>query len=267
MRVALGQLGAGPDKKENLERMTRFTAQAARAGSDLVLFPEAAMVGGSPAGDLTPAAEALDGPFASGLREAAARNGIAIVAGMFEPFSPERVFNTVIAIRPDGELFGSYRKIHLYDAFGYRESDRIQPGGGETMVFKHAGLTLGVMTCYELRFPEVARHLAEQGAQLLLLPAAWVRGPLKEMHWETLARARAIENTVYVAACGQVGERYVGLSAIFDPMGVAVVSAGEAEGITAGEVSLERLSEVRRTNPSLAMRRPDVYAAWQPVRR
>jgi deaminated glutathione amidase len=267
MRIALGQLGAGPDKRENLERMSRFTAQAARAGADLIVFPEAAMVGGSPGADLTPFAEPLDGSFASGLREVAARNGIAVVAGMFEPGSRERVYNTVIAIRPDGEIIGSYRKIHLYDAFGGRESDRIQPGDGSTLVFEVAGLTFGVMTCYELRFPEMARHLAEQGAEVLLLPAAWVRGPLKEMHWETLARARAIENTVYVAAAGQVSDTSIGLSAIVDPMGVVIASAGEVESVTTGDVSLERLAEVRLTNPSLAMRRPDLYAAWQPVRR
>jgi deaminated glutathione amidase len=267
MRIALGQLGAGADKRQNLERIAGFTAQAARGGAELVVFPEAAMAGGEPGGDLTQFAEPLDGPFVGGLREAARRNGIALVAGVFEPGSPERVYNTVVAIRPDGELFGSYRKIHLYDAFGGRESDRIQPGDGRTMVFEHAGISFGVMTCYELRFPEMGRQLVEQGAQVLLLPAAWQRGPLKELHWETLARARAIENTVYVAASGQVSERSIGLSAIFDPMGVAIVSAGEVEGVVTGDVSLERLAEVRRTNPSLAMRRPDVYAAWQPVRR
>jgi len=225
------------------------------------------MAGGAPGADLTPFAEPLDGPFVNGLRQAAARNGIAVVAGMFEPGSRERVYNTVVGIRPDGEILGSYRKIHLYDAFGGQESDRIQPGDGSTLVFKLAGLTFGVMTCYELRFPELARHLTEQGAEVLLLPAAWVRGPLKEMHWETLTRARAIENTVYVAACGQVSDRSIGLSAIIDPMGVVIANAGETEGVTTGDVSPERLAEVRRTNPSLAMRRPDLYAAWQPVRR
>jgi deaminated glutathione amidase len=267
MRIALGQLGAGPDKRENLERMTRFTAQAARAGADLVLFPEAAMAGGEPGADLTPFAEPVDGPFAAGLGEAAARHGIAVVAGIFEPGSPERVYNTVVAFGPDGALLGSYRKIHLYDAFGGRESDRIQPGDGTTLVFELGGMRFGVMTCYELRFPEMARHLVERGAEVLLLPAAWVRGPLKEMHWETLARARAIENTVYVAASGQVSNRSIGLSAIFDPMGVMIVSAGETEGVATGGVTPERLAEVRRTNPSLAMRRPDLYAAWQPIRR
>jgi deaminated glutathione amidase len=267
VRLALGQLAAGPEKQENLERMTGFVAQAARAGADLILFPEAAMAGGEPGANLTPFAEPIDGPFATGLGEAAARNGIAVVAGVFEPAGPERVYNTVVAFGPDGALLGSYRKIHLYDAFGGRESDRVQPGDGTTLVFQLGGLKFGVMTCYELRFPEIARHLVERGAEVLLLPAAWVRGPLKEMHWETLARARAIENTVYVAASGQVSDRSIGLSTIVDPMGVVIASAGEAEGVTTGDVSLERLTEVRRTNPSLAMRRPDLYTSWQPVRR
>ena len=267
MKVALGQFGAGPDKSKNLERIAAFAAEAARGGADLVLFPEAAMAGGGPGADLTPFAEPLDGPFVAGLAETARKNGIAVVAGMFEPGDAGRVYNTVVAVGPDGALLGSYRKIHLYDAFGDRESDRIQPGDGRTMVFPLAGLNVGVMTCYELRFPEMARHLAERGADLLLLPAAWVRGPLKELHWETLARARAIEDTVYVAACGQVSERYCGLSAIYDPMGVALVSAGETEELVSGEVTRERLQAVRAKNPSLAMRRPDVYAGWEPVRR
>jgi len=267
MRVALGQFGAGPDKQENLARMTRLTAQAARAGADLAVFPEAAMVGGRPGEDLTPYAEPLDGPFVDGLREAAKRSGVAIVAGLFEPGEDGRVFNTVVAIGPGGEILGSYRKIHLYDAFGDQESARIQPGDGRTMVFSLAGLSIGVMTCYELRFPEMARQLVERGAELILLPAAWVRGPLKELHWETLGRARAIENTVYLAACGQVNERYIGLSAIYDPMGVAVVSGDESEQPVVGEVSRDRVLEVRRKNPSLEMRRPDIYTGWQPVHR
>ena len=185
---------------------------------------------------------------------------------MFEPAEAARVHNTVVAVAGDGRLIGSYRKIHLYDAFGHRESDRIAPGDGKTLVFELGGMRLGVMTCYEVRFPEVARRLAELGAEVLLLPAAWVRGPLKELHWETLTRARAIENTVYVAAAGQVSAKYAGLSAIYDPMGVAIVNADESEGLTVGEVTRERLEEVRLINPSLAMRRPDVYADWQLVR-
>jgi len=266
VKIALGQFEAGPEKQQNLARMSKLVETAAASGADLVLFPEAAMVGGAPDRSLVPFAEPLDGPFVGELQRLAAKRSIAIVAGMFEPADSARVYNTVVVVAADGRLIGSYRKIHLYDAFGHRESDRIAPGDGQTLVFELGGMRLGVMTCYEVRFPEVARRLAELGAEVLLLPAAWVRGPLKELHWETLTRARAIENTVYVAAAGQVGTMYTGLSAIYDPMGVAIVNAGDSEGVAVGEVTRERLEEVRLINPSLAMRRPDVYADWQLVR-
>jgi deaminated glutathione amidase len=266
VKIALGQFGAGPEKQQNLARISKLAETAAASGADLVLFPEAAMVGGATDRSLVPLAEMLDGPFVSELQRLAAKHSIAIVAGMFEPADSARVYNTVVALAQDGQLIGSYRKIHLYDAFGHKESDRIAPGDGQTLLFGLGGMQLGVMTCYEVRFPEVARRLAELGAEALLLPAAWARGPLKELHWETLARARAIENTVYVAAAGQVSATLTGLSAIYDPMGVAMVNAGESEGVVIGEVRRERLDEVRRINPSLAMRRPDVYAAWQLVR-
>jgi len=266
VKIALGQFGAGPEKQQNLAQVSKLAETAAASGADLVLFPEAAMVGGTPERSLVPFAEPLDGPFVGELQRLAAKHRIAIVAGMFEPAESARVYNTVVAVAADGRLIGSYRKIHLYDAFGHRESDRIAPGDGKTLVFELGGMRLGVMTCYEVRFPEVARRLAELGAEVLLLPAAWVRGPLKELHWETLTRARAIENTVYVAAAGQVSAKYAGLSAIYDPMGVAIVNADESEGLTVGEVTRERLEEVRLINPSLAMRRPDVYADWQLVR-
>jgi deaminated glutathione amidase len=263
MKIALGQLGAGPVKQQNLERIGSVAAEAAGRGADLTLFPEAVMVGVEPSVSLAPFAEPLDGPFVAALQRLAARHRMVIVAGVFEPAGKDRVFNTVVAVAGDGTTIGSYRKMHLYDAFGYRESDRIASGDGRTLVFEHEGLRLGAMTCYEVRFPEVARRLAQQGADVVLLPAAWVRGPLKEMHWETLARARAIENTVYVAAAGQVSANLAGLSAIYDPMGVAIVSAGEVEGCVVGDVSHERLEEVRRLNPSMSLRRPEIYSGWE----
>lgn len=266
MRIALGQLGAGSDKRQNLGRIEKLIAEAAAAGADLAVFPEAVMASGAPDLDLAPLAETLDGPFVSELHRLAMRHRLAVVAGMFEPADGRRVYNTVVAVGGDGRMLGSYRKIHLYDAFGHRESDRVAAGDGQTLVFDHEGFRVGVFTCYEVRFPEVARRLAEQGAEVLLLPAAWVRGPLKEMHWDTLARARAIENTAYVAAAGQVSATYAGLSAIYDPMGVTIASAGEREGCVVGTVSRERIEEVRRTNPSLSLRRPDVYASWELVR-
>lgn len=267
MKIALIQVGAGPDKGQNLGRIATLVGEAAAAGADLALLPEAVMAAVPPEAGLAPYAEPLDGPFVRELQRLAAEHRMAVVAGMFEPADGRRVYNTVVAVASDGRLIGSYRKVHLYDAFGSRESDLMAPGDGQTLVFECGGLRFGVMTCYEVRFPEVARRLVEQGAEVLLLPAAWARGPLKEMHWDTLARARAIENTVYVAAAGQASSTCIGLSAIYDPMGVAIVSAGEADGyVVVGEADRERLGEVRRTNPSLSLRRPDVYAGWQLVR-
>jgi predicted amidohydrolase len=113
-----------------------------------------------------------------------------------------------------------------------------------------------------VRFPEITRHLVQQGAELVVLPAGWVHGVLKELHWETLVKARAIENTVYVAAAGQVGGKYSGNSMLVDPMGVAVAAAAETEAVVIGEAYRDRVEEVRSKNPSLANMRPDIYERW-----
>jgi predicted amidohydrolase len=264
MRIALAQLSAATEKETNLRRALEATREAGAAGAALVLFPECWMAY-VPPGDasLAPVAEPLDGPFVSALADAAGRHGIAVVAGVYESApSGERAFNTVVALDGTGHLLGAYRKVHLYDAFGYRESNRIVAGDGETLGFAVDGVTFGVQTCYDVRFPEVSRHLAARGADVVLLPAAWVHGPLKESHWEVLVRARAIENTVYMAACGMAGRPFTGCSMLVDPMGVPVARAGEEERLVVGEVDVERLRATRRTNPSLDNARPDVYARW-----
>ena len=267
MKIALGQFGAGPDKAANLDRMRELTRGAAAAGASLVLFPEGAMVSQPPDRSLAPAAERVDGPFVAALGEMARRHGIAAVAGMFESIpGDDRVYNTVVALNAAGSLIGSYRKVHLYDAFGYRESDRVRAGDGDTLRFSIEGTVLGVQTCYDLRFPELTRHLVGRGAEVVLLPAAWVRGPLKESHWEVLLRARAIECTCYVAAAGMVSAQYCGCSMLVDPMGVPVARAGEVEALVVGEVDPRRVASVRRTNPSLENARPDVYASWLPLK-
>jgi predicted amidohydrolase len=266
MRIALAQFIAGPDKEANLRRMLDLTGQAAAAGARLALFPEGSMFHLPPDRRPAPLAEPLDGPFVTALAGAARRHGIALVAGVFEPGpDAERAFNTVVALGPAGEPLGSYRKIHLYDSFGYRESDRMAAGDGATLVFALDGVTFGVQTCYDVRFPELARHLVARGAEAILLPAAWVQGPLKESHWEVLVRARAIENTAYVAAAGLTGRPFTGCSMLVDPMGVPVARAGDEEALVVGEIDPERVRAVRRTNPSLEHVRPDVYAGWSVV--
>ena len=156
---------------------------------------------------------------------------------------------------PDGDLLATYRKTYLYDSFGYRESDRLTPGDGAAVTIKADDVTLGLMTCYDLRFPEFARGLVDAGAEALVVPAAWVRGPLKEDHWATLLRARAIENTCYVVAAGQTGATYIGCSMIIDPMGVALAALGDETALAVADVTPSRLADVRRRNPSLENRR------------
>lgn len=237
-------------------------------GAELVLFPEGAMVSFEPLRSLAPDAEPLDGPFVDGLAKAARENGLTVVAGIFESVpGSDRVYNTVVVLSADGSLLGCYRKIHLFDAFGHMESDRIEPGSGETLVFRQNDLSFGVETCYDVRFPELSSQLAAEGADVILLPAAWVHGLLKESQWEVLIRARAIENTVYLAAAGQVGAGYSGSSMVVDPMGVVVTRGGETEQVIAGDIDPERVQAVRLKVPSRKHIRPDVYRRWALVAR
>jgi deaminated glutathione amidase len=267
MKIALAQFSAGLDKQANLRRMVDLTAEAAGAGAAVVLFPECSMARLPPEVSLAPVAEPLDGPFVSELAAAARRQGVAVVAGVYESIpGDDHVFNTAVVLDAEGARLGAYRKIHLFDAFGYRESDRMRPGEGEAVSFVTDGIVFGVEICYDVRFPELSRHLAARGAEVILLPAAWVHGPLKESHWEVLVRARAIENTVYVAAAGMAGRPHSGCSMLVDPMGVVIARAGEVEALVVGEVDLERVHAVRRTNPSLENARPDVYEGWRAVR-
>src|SRR6266545_4680877 len=181
------------------------------------------------------------------------------------PSSSTHVHNTVIAVGPDGDLLGAYRKLHLFDAFGYRESSTIRPGDGQTLLFQHAGFRFGVLTCYDLRFPELARELIDQGAGVLVVPAAWVQGPLKEDHWVTLARSRAIENTSYLIGSGQVGNVYCGRSLVIDPLGVVVAALGDLPGVAVAEIDPERIAEVRARVPSLQHRRFSVQLRRPPA--
>jgi predicted amidohydrolase len=258
MRVAALQFSAATDADANAAAIAELLPRA--AGADLVVLPEAAMYDfGKPDSPLGPAAQPIDGPFVAALAERSRATGSTIVAGMFETSpDPDRPYNTLVAVGPDGDLLGTYRKIHLYDSFGFRESDRLSAGSVtpvDPATIKVGGLVVGLMTCYDLRFPEHARLLVDAGSDVLVVPAAWVRGPLKEDHWATLLRARAIENTVYVVGAAQTGPAYSASTMVVDPMGVAVARLGDEVGVATAEVTADRVREVRERNPSLANRR------------
>jgi deaminated glutathione amidase len=265
MRIALCQLPVSSDPGVNLRRVRDALSEAADGGADLAVFPEATLTRfGS---DLRGAAEPLDGPFCSGLAEAAKETGVALVAGVFEPAPDGRVYNTAVVIDRDGSLVASYRKLHLFDAFAQRESDLVAPGSS-VVVTSLAGVPVGVQICYDIRFPELTRALAVAGASLVTVSAAWQAGLFKEEHWVTLLRARAIENTVWIAAVGQVPDpdekptraaTGVGRSMLIDPLGVVRADLGPSAGIVVINADMSLVDTVRETLPSLANRREDVF--------
>lgn len=259
MRMAVAQFDVTEDKEANRAAIGDLTARAARQGAELVLFPEYAMTWSArPTADgLRAEAEALDGPFATALGSLAREHQITVVAGMTEA-TGERPANTVVIAGPDGTRAGSYRKVHLYDAFGDRESDRLIAAPPEAMVLPVGDLTVGVMTCYDLRFPEMGRFLVDAGADVLLVPAAWMAGPGKMAHWEVLVRARALENTSYVLAAGQCGRYRTGRSLAVDPSGEILASLDEEPDVAVVDVEAATIEAVRHRNPSLANRRFDV---------
>ena len=265
MRVGLCQIPVSSSPAVNLERVRLALAQAADGGAELAVFPEATQIRfGS---DLRAAAEPLDGPFCTALADAARSAGVALVAGVFEPAPDGRVYNTAVAYDGAGRLVASYRKLHLFDAFGQRESELVAPGS-TPVICTLAGMRTGLAICYDVRFGELSRALAVGGASLLVLPAAWAAGLFKEDHWVTLVRARAIENTMWVAAVGQVPDpderptraaTGVGRSMLVDPLGVVRADLGPAPGVLVAEVDASLIDTVRASLPSLENRRDDVF--------
>jgi predicted amidohydrolase len=259
VKIAVAQYAAGFDKAENLARCRRLAEQAADGGAALVVFPEGAMHDfGTQDMPLASAAEPLDGPFVSGLADLARSRRITVVAGMFESVDGDsgRAYNTVVAVGPDGALLGRYRKQHLFDALGWVESERLVAGApSDRLVFQCGELTVGVMTCYDVRFPELGRVLVDDGATLLAIPSAWVAGPGKAAQFRALATARAVENVCYVAGAVQCPPSYTAASCIIDPFSEVLAELDDREGVAVAEVSIARVEECRVRMPSLTHRR------------
>lgn len=254
--AAVLQYAPTTDKTANLEQIRQLVSQAAAAGAELAVLPEYATFT-NPVIDksFVDSAEPLDGASVAALCELSVQQGIAMIAGVNEPDGQGRIYNTLVGIN-NGEVDAVYRKLHLYDAFGTQESTWVTHGEMQApQLLEINGFKIGMQTCYDLRFPEVSRMLVDAGADVLALPAEWVPGPLKEFHWATLLRARAIENTVYVVAADQSGPTGSGHSSIIDPMGISLATIGEEVGIAQAELKPERIADARATNPALAVRR------------
>ncbi|WP_030150109.1 carbon-nitrogen hydrolase family protein [Oerskovia turbata] len=270
VRVTIAQIEVSNDHAANLLVVRSAFTEAQRLQADLLVLPEYAS-GFDPRGVGVEHAEPLDGPFVTTLQRWAAETGVAVVAGTTLPGTgtgTTRAVNAVVAIDGGGHLVGVYRKVHLYDAFGRRESDRLEPGPADAAptTMTVGGLTFGVMTCYDLRFPESARRLVDAGADVLVVPAAWAAGDLKADHWRTLARARAIENTSVVLAVGQAGKGVTGRSLLVGPDGQVGLELDERAGLRTADIDPEALVAVRDANPSLANRRYAVVPTDQQQR-
>ncbi|MFD6135426.1 carbon-nitrogen hydrolase family protein [Isoptericola sp. NPDC060257] len=255
--------GVGVEHAEPLDGpfVTALRQHAARyriavvAGTTLPAYgAPAASSGQHPA--VTGAFPAVSGAFPAVTGSLPAITGTTPTVGS-PPGPPTRAFNTVVAVDATGAVVGAYRKVHLYDAFGTRESDRLEPGppGVPPLVLRLGDLTFGVVTCYDLRFPESARRLVDAGADVIVVPAAWVDGPLKADHWRTLIRARAIENTAVVIGVGMSGPGLVGRSLLAGPDGVVGLELDETPQVRTVDLDPEPLAQVRLQNPSLANRR------------
>ncbi|MGJ9406359.1 carbon-nitrogen hydrolase family protein [Nesterenkonia aurantiaca] len=256
LKVAIAQFTPSEDKNANLDSMESMIRRAAAGGARLIVLPEYAVFT-VPAMDnrFVNSSESLNGPAVSRLQQVSRDLNITLVAGINETAVNGRIYNTLVGIQ-DGDVAAVYRKTHLYDAFGFKESDLVLAGElKEPQLMNVDGFTVGMQTCYDLRFPEVTRTLVDAGADVVALPAEWVPGPLKEFHWNTLIRARAIENTVYVLAADQSAPTGAGNSAILDPMGNTLAGLGESEDIALAELDPQRLQHVRKINPALSLRR------------
>ncbi|MGW0861046.1 carbon-nitrogen hydrolase family protein [Streptomyces sp. NPDC002611] len=264
MRIALSQLTTGPDSDKNLLLIEEWTRRAADAGARVVVFPEASMACfGTP---LAPLAEPLDGPWADGVRRIARDTGTVVVAGMFTPADGGRVANTLLATGAGVEA--SYDKIHLYDAFGFRESDTVAAGSAPTVIDVD-GVRLGLATCYDVRFPELFRAHADAGAVATLLAASWGAGPGKADQWELLVRARALDATVWLAAVDQAepgpgsapgsAPTGIGHSLVAGPDGTVRHALGAGPELLVADLDVDEVAAVRQRISVLGNRRPELW--------
>ena len=268
MRAAAVQLNSTADPSANLASADRLTRAAAADGAGLIVLPEKWTAIGTDE-QLRSAAESLDGPAIAWARATARELGVDLVAGSILERLPgqQKLANTSVHVGPDGELRAVYRKLHMFDVQvggrAYRESELEEPGDEIVASETADGVELGLSICYDLRFPELYRILAVRGARVIAVPAAFTLATTRD-HWETLLRARAIENQAFIVAANQVGAhpggyRSGGRSMIVDPWGLILAQAPDTEGYVVAELDLERQREIREQLPSLANRRPVAY--------
>ena len=265
-RAALVQMKSSVDKNKNLSYSLKLIGRAAQKKAQLICFPEFQMAY-SPAEQkpktLHEIAEKINGDFISALSNSAKKNKINVVATIYEIINTnkqnQKVFDTAVIINERGKIQSVYRKIHLYDALGFKESKKLLAGNIIEKPTRTSVGNLGLQICYDMRFPEISRILTVNGANILVSPSAWVAGFMKQEHWEIMLKSRAIENGVYVIAPNQLGNIYCGHSMVIEPFGATLIDMGNREGMEILDIDNSRIDTVRRTLPLLRNRRRDVY--------
>lgn len=264
--TALVQMKSSVNKELNLAYSLELINEAAKDKARLICFPEFQMAYSPPEQKpeaLHKIAEKITGDFVSTLSYSAKQNKINVIATIYEIINTNKqnhkVFDTAIIINEFGKLKSVYRKVHLYDALGFRESKKLVAGSIIERPTRTSVGSLGLLICYDMRFPEISRILTVNGASILASPSAWVDGFMKQEHWEIMVKARAIENGVYVIAPNQVGNIYCGHSMVIDPFGSTLADMGNREGIEIIDIDSSRIDTIRRTLPLLMNRRTDVY--------
>ncbi|MBW1974904.1 MAG: carbon-nitrogen hydrolase family protein [Deltaproteobacteria bacterium] len=259
--VGLAQIKGSNSVAQNLEKVDKFTRLASEEGIQFLVFPEMLMALPSSAHPPGYIARQHGKIFEESAAEIAAKHKIYLAITCWEESDePDKAYNKAIVFDSDGSIVATYRKAHLFDALDIQESKFTKPGNQLSEPFPLHGFSVGITICYDLRFPELYRHLATKGTDLILVLAAWYQGTAKEDHWLTLLKARAIENTCYVAGCNMVGKTFCGRSAIFDPFGICLGDAGEEEKLINAEITLNRLKQVRSKLPALNHRRPELFS-------
>lgn len=261
-KIALAQTESCSDNKINIEKADVMMQRASKEGAKLVVFPEcfiAAFSAEETGENKIKAAQKIDGENVKAMQKLAAQYHLWVVFGMYETADEERNYNTTLVLDDQGEIISIYRKTHLYDAFSYHESDFNKAGDKLFEPIDTPFGKLGLMVCYELRFPEIARYQALKGAELIVVPTAWVKGNGKSEQLRVSTLCRAMENVVFVAMCDMTGDIRVGESIVADPMGAVLGELGKEEDALIVEIDTEKIAQSRKILPLLENRRPEIY--------
>ncbi len=266
-KIAVVQFKASTDKNQNLTKIQNYIKAAAKKGAELCALPEFMMFytnSSQSAAELAKLAETANGEFVSSIANTAKENSIFVVGTFYEKSRKKnRVYDTAFLVGKSGKILSLYRKIHLYDALGFKESKKLRAGSKIARPAKTSLGKLGMMICYDLRFPEMSRILAQSGSEVLIVPSAWVKGKMKEEHWLAINKTRAIENGCYVVAPDQVGNIYCGRSIVVDPYGKILLDMKKSQGIGIVNISLDELKRTRQALPLLQNRRTDLYKIFK----